>query len=56
MCAEDKENVSLVHVAPATWTGFNNFVDICADCQTSERYKKLVKQKKILGASSMARE
>ncbi len=47
MCLRDQADVSLVRVVPAAWTGFNNFGGVCAECQASDRYKKLVKQKKI---------
>ena len=48
MCATRKEQVTLVQVVPGAWTGFNNYADICGDCQESERFLKLVKQKKII--------
>ena len=48
LCARDREDVSLTRVAPAAWTGFNNFVGICAECQASDAYRKLVKQKKVI--------
>ena len=48
MCAAEKPEVSLVQVVPATWTSFHNFVAICADCQNSERFAKLLKQRKII--------
>ena len=37
-----------VQVVPMTWTGFNNYVEVCAACRASEPYQKLVKQKKIV--------
>ena len=48
MCITDKEDVSLTQVIPGAWTSFNNFIGICGDCQTTERYRKLQKQKKIV--------
>ena len=48
MCMEDQEDVSLIQVVPMTWTGFNNYVEVCAQCQDSEPYRKLLKQKKII--------
>ena len=48
MCMEDQEKVSLIQVVPMTWTGFNNYVEVCAECRDSERYLKLTKQKKII--------
>jgi hypothetical protein len=48
LCKYEKEILSMVQVAPATWNGFQNYVDICADCQASEGYQKMIKQKKII--------
>ena len=48
ICATDREDVRLTRVVPGIWTGFNNFVGICAECERTEAYKKLLKQKKIL--------
>ena len=48
ICNTDRENVRLTQVVPGIWTGFNNYVGICLACQTTETYKKLLKQKKIL--------
>lgn len=48
LCKYEKDVVSMVQVAPATWNGFQNYVDICADCQASELYQKMIKQKKII--------
>jgi hypothetical protein len=48
LCTRDGEDVTLIQVAPAAWTGFNNFVGVCAECQTSEIFKKRVKQKKAV--------
>jgi hypothetical protein len=48
LCAKDKDDVTVLQVVPGTWTGFNNFVGICTDCQATDAYKKLLKQKKIL--------
>ena len=48
MCMEDQEEISLIQVVPMTWTGFNNYVEVCAQCQDSEPYRKLLKQKKII--------
>jgi len=48
MCLRDQEDISLVQVVPMTWTGFNNYVEVCAECRDSERYLKLTKQKKII--------
>ena len=48
MCMKDQEQVSLIQVVPMTWTGFNNYVEVCAACRASEPYQKLVKQKKIV--------
>lgn len=48
LCDSDREDVSLVQVVPGIWTNFNNFVGICAECQATEKYKKMVKQKKIV--------
>lgn len=48
MCNNDREEVSLVQVVPMAWTGFNNYVEVCAQCKESEPFKKLVKQKKII--------
>ncbi|MFN3650963.1 MAG: pentapeptide repeat-containing protein [Armatimonadota bacterium] len=38
MCGADKENVTTVRVAPATWNGFNNFGEVCAECQASRKF------------------
>jgi hypothetical protein len=46
MCATDKEDVSMVQVAPATWNGFNDFAEVCAECQTTRRFKMWAKSKK----------
>jgi len=54
LCESEQPDISLVQVVPATWTGFHGFVEICATCRTSERFQKLVKQKKIVGAQSQA--
>lgn len=48
MCLRDQEDISLVQVVPMTWTGFNNYVEVCAECRDSAPYQKLVKQKKIV--------
>lgn len=48
LCKYEKEVLSMVQVAPATWNGFQNYVDICADCQASETFQKMIKQKKII--------
>ncbi|MCC2670959.1 MAG: hypothetical protein K0Q72_3430 [Armatimonadetes bacterium] len=48
LCKYEKDLVSMVQVAPAGWNGFQNYVDICADCQASETYQKMIKQKKII--------
>ncbi len=48
LCAEDREEVSLLQVKPAGWTSFNNFVEICKECQETAEYKRLVKLKKII--------
>ena len=48
MCMEDQEEISLIQVVPMTWTGFNNYVEVCADCRDSAPYQKLIKQKKII--------
>ncbi|HTE17938.1 MAG TPA: hypothetical protein VK689_06115 [Armatimonadota bacterium] len=55
MCSAEKPEVSLVQVVPGIWTSYHNFVAICSDCQTSERYTKLVKQKKIIGTPAAAK-
>jgi hypothetical protein len=47
ICTRDRDDVSLTRVVPGIWTGFNNFVGICAGCQETEAYQKLLKQKKI---------
>ena len=52
MCHTDREDVSLVQVVPMTWTGFNNYVEVCAACRDSDAYKKLAKQKKIITPSA----
>ncbi|MFN3648849.1 MAG: pentapeptide repeat-containing protein [Armatimonadota bacterium] len=39
-----------MQVVPATWTGFGRFVAICPECQSSDRFTRLVKQKKIVSA------
>jgi hypothetical protein len=41
MCQRDREDgvISLVQVLPATWNGFNNFTEVCDECQTSRRFK-----------------
>src|SRR5688572_11391544 len=40
MCAKDRQNeeVSMVQVLPATWNGFNNFAEVCGECQGSRRF------------------
>lgn len=52
ICTTDRDDVTLTRVVPGIWTDFNNFVGICADCQATERYKKLLKQKKIFPPST----
>src|SRR5688500_18406308 len=32
LCGEDREEVSVYPVAPATWNGFCNFAQVCAEC------------------------
>src|SRR5687768_8553465 len=39
MCGTNKEDVTMAQVSPATWNGFNNFAEVCADCQTTTRFK-----------------
>lgn len=41
MCAKDKrtDEVTLVQVLPATWNSFNNFAEVCAECQGSRRFQ-----------------
>jgi len=41
MCDQDRQNeeVSLVQVIPATWNGFHNFAEVCAECQGSRRFQ-----------------
>ena len=51
MCMRDQEDVSLIQVVPMTWTGFNNYVEVCSQCRASEPYAKLLKQKKIITRS-----
>ena len=36
----------MVQVAPATWNGFNDFADVCAECQVSRKFKTSAKPKK----------
>ena len=55
MCRKDQADVSLVQVVPAGWTGFNNFASVCAECRASDRYHKLVKQRKIISQPEAAR-
>jgi hypothetical protein len=43
MCGTDKEDVSMLQVAPATWNGFHDFAEVCAECQTSRRFKMWAK-------------
>lgn len=52
LCESEQPAVSLVQVVPASWTGFHGFVEICAECQASERFQKLIKQKKIVVAAA----
>ena len=52
LCESEQPDISLVQVVPATWTGFHGFVEICSACRTSERFQKLVKQKKIVASAS----
>ncbi len=52
ICLALQEDVRLTRVVPGVWSGFNDFVGICAGCQTSALYLKLVKQKKILAAAA----
>lgn len=39
MCETESETVVVVRVAPATWNGFHDFATVCAECQTSRRFK-----------------
>src|SRR4051794_17118704 len=39
MCGNDREDVSVMEVAPATWSGFSNFAEVCAGCQVSQRVR-----------------
>ena len=39
LCGEDREDVSGTPVAPAGWNGFNNFAEVCAECQQSRKFK-----------------
>ncbi len=48
LCIKDKEDVVLLRVVPAAWTGFNNFAGICGECRASDAYRKMMKQGKIL--------
>jgi hypothetical protein len=50
ICSEEREEVSLVQVVPGVWNSFFNFTHICATCQESEAYRKLVKQKKVISS------
>src|SRR5688572_32387822 len=43
MCGLEKEDVTLVQVAPATWNGFNSFVEVCEACQASRKFKMWAK-------------
>lgn len=46
MCGTDREDVSTVQVAPATWNGFNDFAEVCAECQVSRRFKQSARPKR----------
>lgn len=38
LCGNDKEDVPLVSVTPATWNGFNSVAMVCTECQGSRRF------------------
>ena len=46
ICTTDKEDVSVVQVAPATWSGHHDFVQVCAQCLTSRQFQLWAKRKK----------
>lgn len=46
LCGTERDDVSAVQVIPATWNGFNNFADVCAECQQTKRFKTYSKTKK----------
>jgi hypothetical protein len=37
LCGEDREGVAVFPTPPATWNGFNNFADVCAECAASPK-------------------
>lgn len=43
MCANAKEDVVMVQVAPATWNGFNSFTEVCVECQETRKFKTWAK-------------
>lgn len=45
MCRTDQEEVNVVVVAPATWNDFNNFAEVCTDCQNSRKFKQAARPK-----------
>ncbi len=52
MCGTEKEDVSMMQVTPATWNGFNNFAEVCGDCQKTSRFKAKPKTAKSIAQAA----
>jgi hypothetical protein len=52
LCSTERDDVTAAQVLPATWNGFNNYADVCAECQESRRFKLWSKKTKPKAAAA----
>lgn len=43
LCGQEREDITVGEVAPATWNGFNNFAEVCSACRETRRFKTWAK-------------
>ncbi len=55
LCNEDKEDVTMYPVPPATWNGFNNFALACTSCAALTKNKTRLRITKAVTAAAAAR-
>jgi hypothetical protein len=56
LCGQDREEVSVFPVAPATWNGFCNFAQVCSECATQPKNRVRLKAPAVSAAAKAIAE